>query len=373
MHHSDFTIATLIAKHLAGSMEPQEQAQLDEWINESEHNRLLFEKLICPDSLHQWQQKISNYDTSIGWSQLLQKQKVQRRRRSLFRLGYAAGFLILITSGYLYFFTGQRSVPAALVSEPEPTVPELIVPGGTKATLTLADGSAVALSEHSDYKIEDSPVNHKIETPRGGEYAFTLSDGTFVRLNAMTTIHFPITFGQEPRVVELEGEAFFKVEDTGQPFIIKTKDMVIEVMGTSFNISSYSDEACSSVTLVSGAIKVQDHQGGDGLMLTPSQQVLFDRKTNEMSVRQVDVSTYIAWSNGVFYFKDWTLEEIMNYLSRWYDFDEVVYRDEHLKTIMFGCKFSKYDQIDLFLRAFERTNKVKYQIENKTIIFSQFF
>ena len=384
MLKTDFTIAALIAKYITGDIEPHEKAALDNWKNESEHNKILFEKVMHPDALQRWQQKAQHYDTSVGWERYLHKQhkmRAQKRRGFLLRTTrYAAIFLLLLSAGYLFYIFHKSDTTT---HEPRLTVSELIVPGGTKATLTLADGSTIALAELDDYKLEETiaaneknpevdativpTVYHKIETPRGGEYAFTLSDGTFVRLNAMSAIHFPVVFGDHPRLVELEGEAFFDVTNTGQPFMVKTKDFLIEVMGTSFNISSYSDEVFSSVTLVSGSVKVETPHSGDALVITPSQQALFNRSTEEVSVHFVDISSHIAWSNGVFYFKDWTLESIMHYLSRWYDIDEVIYENERLKSMIFGCKLSKYDYIDAFLSAFEHTGKVRFTIQDRTI------
>jgi len=382
MLKTDFNVAGLIAKYVVGNIGPQEQTELDQWKNESEHNKLLFDRLVHADTLRELHSKTGHHNSATAWNRFRRKQESQKRRFVLFRLGYAAMFLILFSAGYLYYV---NQVSGGKEPKPEYVVSELIVPGSTKATLTLADGSFVALDQHSNYKIEEkketdppasepeltvAPAFHKIETARGGEYAFYLSDGSFVRLNAMSAISFPIDFGNGPRVVELEGEAFFEVKPGSQPFIIKTKELQIEVMGTSFNISSYFDDAHCSATLVTGLIKVTASNNSDTIILSPSQQVLFDRHTGALSVREVDVLAYVAWNNGMFYFKDWTLESIMHYLSRWYDIDEVIYEDERLKTLVFGCKFCKYDNINLFLRAFEHTDKVKYQIQNKTIIFN---
>ena len=98
-----------------------------------------------------------------------------------------------------------------------------------------------------------------METPRGGEYALLLSDGTKVHLNAMTSLRFPVTFDNGPRKVELEGEAYFEVCKTGQPFIVCTQGMQVEVLGTTFNISAYPQEEYQT-TLVNGSVKVIQKQ-----------------------------------------------------------------------------------------------------------------
>lgn len=84
----------------------------------------------------------------------------------------------------------------------------------------------------------------------------TLTDGSKVYLNSLSSVRFPARFAKDVRMVELEGEAYFEVSRTGQPFMVKTKGMTVEVLGTSFNISAYEDEDCRT-TLVSGSVRVR--------------------------------------------------------------------------------------------------------------------
>src|SRR5690606_23814399 len=106
-----------------------------------------------------------------------------------------------------------------------------IMPGGNKATITLADGRIVTLDESRDGIIiegqeityndgtsavlaleSSSPQWLTLSTPRGGTYKVTLADGTVVWLNAGSTLKYPSHFGKGDRVVELEGEAYFDVK-----------------------------------------------------------------------------------------------------------------------------------------------------------------
>jgi ferric-dicitrate binding protein FerR (iron transport regulator) len=79
------------------------------------------------------------------------------------------------------------------------------------------------------------------------------------------------------------------------------------------------------------------------------------------------VSPYIAWKEGLFYFKDWELEEIVTYLSRWYDFD-VVYQDKNIQTYRFGGKFDRYGELTSVLNLLKQTGKINVEIDGKTII-----
>lgn len=146
-----------------------------------------------------------------------------------------------------------------------------------------------------------------METPRGGEYALLLSDGTKVHLNAMTSLRFPVTFDNGPRKVELEGEAYFEVCKTGQPFIVCTQGMQVEVLGTTFNISAYPQEEYQT-TLVNGSVKVNT-ETGESCILKPSQQATISLGNSSIQIRMVDAGFYTSWIKGKFISKtsDWKI------------------------------------------------------------------
>src|SRR5699024_4906290 len=102
-------------------------------------------------------------------------------------------------------------------------------------------------------------VYNKLVTPKGGEYRVVLSDGTKVWLNAVSSLKFHTQFKGDSRKVELTGEAYFEVaENKKKPFLVRTENMRVAVLGTSFNISAYEDDGRQSITLVEGAVKVSD-------------------------------------------------------------------------------------------------------------------
>lgn len=118
-------------------------------------------------------------------------------------------------------------------------IAQSILPGESQAILTLEDGQTIHINKETESLLEkidgarvhmdstmlnyqvtskqpkNKPVYNKVETPRGGEYALLLSDGTKVHLNAMTSLRFPVTFDNGPRKVELEGEAYLKSAKQG--------------------------------------------------------------------------------------------------------------------------------------------------------------
>ena len=88
-----------------------------------------------------------------------------------------------------------------------------------------------------------------------------------------------------------------------------------------------------------------------------------------MSVKEVDVSMFIAWKNGMFDIRDWHLEDIMTYLARWYDID-VFYQNEELKKMKFGCYITRYSEIQPILELLEKTGKIRASLKGKTIVFT---
>ena len=115
-------------------------------------------------------------------------------------------------------------------------------------------GNVVYYEEKKDSVTIDE--YNMIRTPLGGEYSLTLSDGTKVWLNAMSELRYPVAFGGDLREVELKGEAYFEVaENKNKPFIVRTDEFNVRVLGTSFNISAYADSPLALTTLCSGQVR----------------------------------------------------------------------------------------------------------------------
>ena len=180
----------------------------------------------------------------------------------------------------------------------------------------------------------------------------------------MSSVRFPARFAKDVRMVELEGEAYFEVSRTGQPFMVKTKGMTVEVLGTSFNISAYEDEDCRT-TLVSGSVRVRTEKG-EAIVLKPSEQATVTRHGDGIEVRNVDTSFYTSWINGKINFRDQRLEDIMKTLGRWYDMD-VIYTDKAAKDMRFGCYVNRYDNITPLVELLEQTGRVSVDVKGKTV------
>ena len=383
MINQHFYIARLIARYLSDEIGEEEQAELTRWRDESPENERLFQEICKEENIKQNMQKRQTFHAEDGWEGV--QRKIQRHRfrhRILNICKYAAIFIFPVAIATVAIYKSGN--------EPQPLsqVEEQIVPGGKKAVLILDNGEAIDLKSTSGVELKekdgtviqvDSTVlnyqqapartseklaYNKVNVPRGGEYQLMLSDGSKVQLNSMSSIRFPVQFAQDCRLVELEGEAYFEVSKTGQPFIVQTKGMKIEVLGTTFNILAYANEEYQT-TLVSGSVKVQTENGSNRI-LKPSEQACITPGSNQINVRNVDTAFYTSWIHGKINFKDQRLDDIMKTLARWYDMD-VVYENEATKELRFGCYVNRYNEITPLVKLLEQTGRVTVTVEGKTI------
>lgn len=310
--------------------------------------------------------------------------KTSRNTRVLIYTAVAASVLLLI---YFQFYqSGTESLP---ISVPAQQV-QSIEPGSTKAILILADGTEHDLTSgnktiidtdgteitNTGTKLEYSSKTgqltemkyNTLKIPRGGEYFLVLSDSTKVWLNSETTLRFPVQFASDVRNVELTGEAFFEVSKNEKvPFIVTSGNQHVKVLGTQFNVSSYADDQTISTTLVEGKVEISLTDNPEAkLILKPNEQSRIDRTDGQIQKMEVNVSPYVAWKSGRFVFQDEPLEEIMKTLSKWYDV-QVVFANEEDKKLRFTGNLERYAQFSNILNKIERTNEVKFEIENNRI------
>lgn len=267
-----------------------------------------------------------------------------------------------------------------------------VSPGGNKATLTLADGRVIVLDEAENGKLAEQSgiaikktadgqliydlqgsattggrseaVINTISTPKGGQYQAILPDGTRVWLNAASSISFPARFSAAERVVEMHGEAYFEVaKDENAPFQVRSGNHVVEVLGTHFNINSYSEEDKIITTLLEGSVKVLS--GSRSGLIAPGQQSQVSKSgSGIIKVLDADTEKAIAWKNGLFSFNNDDIKSIMGQVARWYDV-EVIYEGAITKEKFFG-EISRSSKLSDVFKILE-LNNVHFKIKDKTV------
>jgi len=268
---------------------------------------------------------------------------------------------------------------------------DIVVPGGNKAILTLSTGKKIVLGQAgagqlakesgveiektkkgeiiykalSDVARSGAAVFNTIETPRGGEYQVILPDGTRVWLNAASSLSYPTVFNSHTRDVRLTGEAYFEVaKNKNMPFHVHVNGSTIQVLGTSFNITSYADENDLTATLLIGSVRVL--KNGHQALLQPGQQAVIDRFSGQIVISSADISEVMAWKNGYFLFRDEDIKSIMKKIARWYDI-EVEYRGD-VEGQKFGGTFYRSKSFKELLHYLEKLGSLHFKIEGRRII-----
>ncbi|HET6994760.1 MAG TPA: FecR domain-containing protein, partial [Chitinophagaceae bacterium] len=203
----------------------------------------------------------------------------------------------------------------------------------------------------SDLTADVPPLAYNTLTnPRGSKLIdMLLSDGSHVWLNAESSITFPVAFAGNERRVTITGEAYFEVKhDDKMPFRVNVGKILIEDLGTEFNVNSY--EAVVT-TLVKGKVQI------GSLLLAPGDQAAGEK----LVAKNVDLNAVTAWKTGWFEFQNMKLSEVMKQISRWYDVD-VTYEGKSGDE-RFGGRINK----DLALSEVMRTLNIKYKAEGKKL------
>lgn len=338
-------------------------------------------------------QSFTETESAIMYRQILDDQRFNtsvKRKIPLYKMWYgiAASFILISLTAVLLF--RYASNPSGSIFSKNQIMND-VAPGSNKAILTLGDGSKVVLTGQPNdsimkkagylvkaangeliYEKSTRPLTqvlyNAIETPRGGQYQVVLQDGTRVWLNSASVLRYPENFvGQKNRLVELTGEAYFEVAHNGkQPFIVKTPQQEVTVLGTHFNINSYTDETETKTTLLQGAVRVAntgDKNAGNNLTLVPGQQAVL--KGNLLSLHLVDTDAETAWKNGYFIFKNEDLSSIMRKIARWYDLDVVYHEDITAKR--YEGSVSRFKNVAEVLRIFELTNGIHFKLEGRRL------
>ncbi len=200
----------------------------------------------------------------------------------------------------------------------------------------------------------------EIHVPFGQMSQLILSDGTKVWLNSGTTLRYPDKFGESSRSVTITGEAFFKVAKMPEkPFTINSTDLSVQVLGTSFNFSAYQEDSYSSVTLVEGKVSIADKKGVTVSQLLPGQMATKERSSDRLNIKEVNTTSYSAWTEGKIFFDDERLDQIAFKLERWFNV-EITFDDPKLKSKRFTGTILKNKPVDQIMQALELLAPIQF-------------
>ena len=379
-----FEFAKELLRYTRGELSKEEEKGIEQVLLEVKGMNTLVEELKDKNRIEHEMHVIARFDTERALGKVKNRKQVKRR-----------GILPWIAAASVVVIAG---VSAWILLSQEPDVDNLSVTekfesGKAIVTLEMASGLKYRLDTLSSVvrnnrvnvafdnndgvlkiKEQDSLADgatkeigyNTVNVPYGGTYTVELCDGTKVYLNSGTTLEFPSRFDGKVRSVILKGEAYFDVaRNVSKPFVVEVDEMKVKVLGTSFNVKSYVDEPGVYTTLVEGSVAIL-RDGQPEKKIKPGEQAYYNKGVGTLSIAEVDVNEFTSWKDGVFYFKDIALEEILRIVSRWYDL-EVFYMNQGAKSVIYSGKLPMYSSVEDVLRKFEISGDVRFELKGRTL------
>lgn len=212
------------------------------------------------------------------------------------------------------------------------------------------------------------PIFNTVIVPYGKRAQVTLSEGTIVWLNSGSKLVYPAIFSTNKREVFLDGEAIFDVtKNPDKPFVVKSHQFDIEVVGTVFNVSAYSDDKYSNAVLQEGAIKLSHkskaYLPSEKQIMEPGQMAVFDPDDEKFRLRNVNPTDYLSWRNGYYIFKSERLGNILKKLSRYYNV-EILLKDRTLFYETFSGSLDLKGNPEEVLNIIQQTTPFKFRKED---------
>jgi transmembrane sensor len=310
-------------------------------------------------------------------------------------LRVAAMFILIAGIGVSIYFRFYRGHSDGIESK----MSELVYKPATdkkylsdRVLLTVDDGQPIVLDGKPDnmvvfadsytgvnktdsnrlvYQVKTRPdeaaamIYHTLTTHRTPPFILVLPDSSKVWLNNASSIRYPTFFAGKNREVELTGEAYFEVAgDRSRPFKVKMGKVVVEALGTGFNIMAYGDEPTGKITLLQGSVNVNN--GVTHRIIKPFQQVQV--KNDQLEVNQLrDFDEVLAWRNNAFHFDHTELMTAMRQIARWYQYD--LENKDSVRGKPIGGNMSRSMPVKDVLEAIhlEEDDQAYFKIENKTI------
>ncbi len=305
---------------------PEKKAEIDEAVEIFNHLRFTHEELSLDEVFSIWND--------------VKHQPEKKRLGFLVVLKYAAVFLLIFAAGAVSYYLYNSSIHTTEFElvENDPV-------NFNEAQIILSDGKSILLnSKESEITYDTSgekviidndtihqkildkkPITNRVIIPYGKSSQLTLSDGSKVWLNAGSQLMYPSIFDKKQREVLLIGEAYFEVaHNKDVPFIVRTEHADIEVLGTSFDVLAYPDDQMFQTVLVNGSVSINTKRSGllsgkERIMLTPSDMFYLDKKSGVNYVKNIEVTAFTSWKDGMFDCDKQDLRLIVRRLERYYN------------------------------------------------------
>lgn len=362
----------LLKKHVEQTLDDQEEALLESWYVHTAKKQAD----LSPADL----------DSRLNsvWRRLpINQERRLQKRKSILKWAAAACITLSLGAG-LYKLIPIK--PQIAQGKPESLASNEVLPGGAKAVLTLGNGHKIILEKAKQGKLaelngmrisklanetlvyqgmEDDQQGvldyNMLTVPRSGQYQLILPDGSKVWLNSQSSLRYPSKFSMGRRTVELTGEAYFEIaHDVKRPFIVKSKDQNITVLGTRFNVNAYSDEPATVTTLIDGSVELGI--ASKTVLLKPGHKAL--QRNGNIIIQPASIQQAVAWKTGAFDFSHLDIKAIMRQIQRWYDI-EVIFHGIP-STELYGGSIPRNVKLTQVIQILESSG-LSFRVSGKTV------
>ena len=318
----EITTAKLL-KYFKGELDQQEARAIESWASESEENEKTLMSLAKVYNLGQLARTYTEKEVEDAWKKTCARFGVAPRARNPLKRQWV--------------FWSMAVAIALLVAVNLALVLNAPVAGTDKAII--------------------------LTSQQGKFVKYTLPDSTVVTLNHNSSLEFPLAFNGDERRVKLNGEGYFDVaRDEEKPFIVETgKEIQIKVLGTEFNLQSFSSDDIVQVSLISGLVEISRNGVADfSYIMHPSERFTCNVSNWEMKVETLKGITGVEWMSNKLVFMDTTLKEVARQISNHFGV-QVIIEEEGLNSIRFSGSFDNRD-LGTVLSYMEQTCGLKTMI-----------
>jgi len=305
----------LLIKFISGQANLKEQMDVLAWIEESEANKSNFARLknltVAADLVAEDYSKKSTKERSVV--------------RSVIRWSLRAAALLVL--GFSVFNYGKHHEKNSWIESSKEQITEISAPMGESVSLTLPDGSTV-------------------------------------KLNSGSTLKFSKLFGYKERSVSLNGEGYFVVNKSNKRFIVKTSDLDITVLGTTFNISAYEEDKTISASLYEGHIAVFNQSLSERINLNPNDCYSYNKTSRRSSVKSVNKER--DWIENYFIADSDNIEVFARKIERKYKVTILIDSALTGKCVYTGA--FKGESLKEILDNMALASPIKYEIKKDNIV-----
>lgn len=361
------------------------EKQWEQYLLQYPHYKITLEEAISRfEAVQINRYRFSDEDKQEVYSRVLGAiSRREKRWRLNFIYSIAATLLIgVVLTVYFTLYKGSESLPfveseGIIMGQTLPQEEVYLLSEGNRTGLdnhtridVLGEGKAVVTDKNAQKELSLSETDqNQLVVPYGKRSNIILSDGTEVWVNSGTRLTFPTRFNGGTRTIHVDGEIFIQVAQNADiPFIVQVQGAEIQVHGTSFNISAYTDEEKKTIVLVEGKVTIKTEENKSAQML-PNEKI--DIVQGELAKEVVNVTEYISWRNGILEFNRTPMSEILRKVGRYYNVHFEEAQEVELNAQTFSGKLFLSNNLDSVMTSVSVLSSTKYERNDNLIQISK--